>query len=262
MDTPEIRTEENSTLAPKPNWKPTKVQYFALSVIFLALAVFVATKLSPRQPQETVQVSPATSSPAPVLSVAGPCADSLLTKPNQFNPVFVFVGIYEKCTILLPLTGYSTVGYSVVYPQEWFVNTVGVERFNLVFRLDQQKDDHNILGVYLTTGNLSLENAYQATYGYERSAPQPFVAPEEVVISKQIVKLGTHNALQYKTELAGETLTRYFLVKQNPENAVNTIFMFELPTDSQLKEFMSEEQIQSLKASVEEVVSSTKFLSY
>jgi hypothetical protein len=124
------------------------------------------------------------------------------------------------CQVELPLSGYKTIGYSLIYPENWIVTLAGPEGMNLIFDTENGRS----VFVQLTNTELPLENADEATYGYEMSGPDPLVDPGESQISKEIHTIGGKQALLMLSSKSDITIRRYFLLHDG------TLVMFEIKT--------------------------------
>ena len=134
-----------------------------------------------------------------------------------------------------------------MFPFWWTVHPTGAEGMNLIFETDK---GHEIF-VQLTTTNLPLEQADEATYSFERSGPDPLVNPDESQVSKKIQNVGDKKVLVLITTNSDQTIKRYFMIHNG------TLYMFEVKMSE--KNFDAEESM-VLFLQIEEIISSMQFV--
>ncbi len=122
------------------------------------------------------------------------------------------------CEASFPLTGYKTIGFDFKFPLWWTVRPVGPEGMNLLFETDTGQK----VFLQLTITNLPLERADEATYGFERSGPEPLVDPDEIRVSKTLQRIGDKDVLVLVTRKQEKAIKRYFLIHRD------TLYMFEV----------------------------------
>lgn len=120
------------------------------------------------------------------------------------------------CRLELPLQGYSAVGFSLEYPDSWKVILAGPEGLTLLFDTRQQRR----LKLQLTTTDLPLERADEATYTYEFLAPEPLVPPGEETVLREMRTVGGKRLLFLKTRSGTDVAMRWFLMRDA------TVYMF------------------------------------
>lgn len=195
-----------------------------LSVMACRLAMApapVGTTAPTDSPATQLTVVPAATATAPV----GPCSISSSSPDVQTRPS----SRANWCGIVLPLEGYKVAGYSLAYPEDWTVRVAGVEGTNLMFNEGNSRAPWQVF-VGLTMTDLPLERAGEATYGYERSGPEPLVAPEETILDKRLANLGGRPVLVLSTSRDDLSIRRYFLLYQAGEGKLyrSTLYMFEV----------------------------------
>jgi hypothetical protein len=136
------------------------------------------------------------------------------------------------CRLLLPLKDYTTVGYSLTYPDDWKVRVTGAEAMNLIFNEGTKSGKNQEVFIQLTTTESPLEQADQATYGFEMSGPNPLVDPMEVVISKAVESIGDKQVLILVSAKDDQSFTRYFVIHRDEtqKGDVSTLYMFRIIT--------------------------------
>ena len=155
------------------------------------------------------------------------------------------------CELEVPLRGYRTFGYRLIYPQEWSVRLAGAEAMNLLFNEGVLSGKNQQVFLQLTLTDLPLEKADQATYSFERLDPDPLVDPDELVKEKSIDTIGHKQALKLISIKENQALVRYFLRYKT------TLYMFEIVTP--LSD-VNNDDYNKLLQSVEEMVGSMNFL--
>lgn len=153
----------------------------------------------------------------------------------------------DWCEMKLPLSGYKTIGYSLIYPENWIVRLAGAEGMNLGF----DKANGQSLFIQLTTTELPLEKADEAAYVYEMSDPDPLVEPGESQISKVIQTIGDRQVLVLLSSKGDISIRRYFLLHSG------TLYMFEIKTPTV---DLATDETRELVEDVEEMITSIEFV--
>lgn len=223
----------------------------------LPTPTMVPTMLPTSSPTKIITPTDVTSpSPTVPIDTATPTVSATDVPQRCTNPlqtVYVNDLIFTEpadrdgwCKVKLPLIGYKTIGYTLIYPEDWIVTLAGAEGMNLLF--DTERGQR--VFVQLTTTELPLERADEATYGFEMAGPEPLVAPDESQISKAIQNIGDKRVLVLLTSKGDISIRRYFLLHNG------TLYMFEIKVP---KVDLDTDEIVELVADVEEMVASVQF---
>jgi SanA protein len=205
---------------------------------------------APTKPAPVVETPLPATPTVPAASAGGACGLS----PNLVVTVSAQPSGREGwCQIWLPQPGYG-----LNYPQGWTVRVAGAEGMNLLFNEGMNSGAQRELFIQVTTGDLPLERADEATYGYELYEPEPLVDPDETIVSKSVETIGEHQALVLLSTRDGVSIKRYFLVHagrfSRPENGIY-VFVVKAPEQD-----AGTGAYQSFLGVIDELVASMRFV--
>ncbi|HLC04338.1 MAG TPA: hypothetical protein VJK02_14985 [Anaerolineales bacterium] len=162
------------------------------------------------------------------------------------------------CELSLPLKDYVSVGYSLVYPANWTVRVAGAEAMNLLFNEGVEAGTSQEVFLQLAVTYLTLEQADQATYGFESSGPEPLLGPSETVTRRTIGTIGDKQVLVVRSSVEGFSLRRWFLLyrPQDAEEDYSTLYMFQVRTPTAISTTVEYAELLGI---LERMISSMQF---
>lgn len=191
-----------ATSAPLPTPRPSASPTLPATMT-QPVAVASETPTTKPNPYLASPVPPATLAQCPLHPEQMQFQAGLSLKPSEQE---------GWCEVILPLPYHATIGYGLRYPAGWTVAVVGAESMNLGFTLGPMEFQPHDVAILLTLSELPLERADEATYGFEQSPPAPFVAPDEIEVSRAIRTIGDKEVLMLRTTQEASTIQRYFLL--------------------------------------------------
>ncbi len=120
-------------------------------------------------------------------------------------------------------------GYKIEYPNSWTFRVWGINATNAIFNEGQVSPVSRQLLVHVVATRLPIEEVDRADYNYDGYKPSPIVDSRENILNREIKELGKKKVLSLETELRGENIRRYFVLRER--SGISSLYVFVFNND-------------------------------